>query len=420
MPLAARGQSGVMEDYPKVRPVEAVPMEVDDRTCMYLRDPLGYASQGILLPYPAFFVVSLLDGQHSVIDIQGAFARQFREVLPEEAVRDLIEQLDKLYYLEGDRFTGFAREVETRFLAADVRPLAHAGTCYDPDPDRFREQLAGYFTDPSGPGLPQGQRDGPKLRAIIAPHIDLRVGGPCYAWAYRELAERSDAEVFVLLGTSHAGGSHPFILTAKDFETPFGAIRSDRPFIERLSQDYRHELSREEILHRTEHSLEFQALFLQYVLGAKRPFTIVPILVSSLHHMIERGQPPIEDPAIGEFVEALRRTIAEDHRPICLVAGVDFAHVGHKFGDAEGLDPNFLSWVEAEDRLLIATLESGNRDGFFNEIAKNRDRRRICGFSPIYTLLSAIPGSRGRLLNYARSDDPQTQSAVSFASVAFD
>jgi len=409
-----------MEEYRKVRPVEAIPVEIDNRRCVCLRDPLGYASESVLLPYPAFFVVSLLDGRHSVLDIQGAFARQFREVLSANAVLDLIGRLDELHYLEGERFASFAREVENRFLGAEVRPLAHAGTCYDADPERLRAQLAGFFTDPSGPGLPRGRQDGPAVRAIIAPHIDLRVGGPCYAWAYRELAERSDARVFVLLGTSHAGGSQPFILTTKDFETPLGTVQSDRPFIERLRQAYGRELFRDEILHRNEHSLEFQALFLKYIIAAERSFTIVPILVGSFNDMIESRRVPIEDPAVGEFAEALRRTIAEDPRTVCLVAGVDLAHVGHKFGDAQGLDPAFMSWVEAEDRLLISALERGDGQRFFNEIAKHRDRCRICGFSPIYTLLSTLPEGRGRLLKYTRSEDPQTHSAVSFASLAFD
>jgi len=327
---------------------------------------------------------------------------------------------DDALFLESERFLEAKARVVEEFRSAELRVATHAGMSYEAEPEKLEQQLEALFAEADCPGIPDTTQASGRLRALIAPHIDLRAGGPSYAWAYREIAERSDAEVFVLLGTSHAGGSHPFILTAKDFETPLGTVRTDGPFIERLRQAYGRELSRDEILHRTEHSLEFQVIFLQYVLGTERPFTIVPILVSSFNHMIESGQPPIEDPAVGEFAQALRRTIAEDGRPTCIVAGVDFAHVGHKFGDREGLDPEFLSWVEEEDRLLIATLERGDVNGFFKEVAKNRDRRRICGFSPIYTMLATLPGSCGRLLSYARNDDPQTQSAVSFASVAFD
>jgi hypothetical protein len=407
-------------DYPKLRPVEALPVEIDGKTLVYLRDPAGFASSGVLLPPPIFFIVSLFDGEHSITDIQGKFVRRFGELLLGDTVRELISQLDTHYYLEGERFASLERDVRRKFRDAPERPLAHAGTCYDADPERFRVQIAGFFDPPAGPGAPFPRRDGAPLRGLVAPHIDLRVGGPCYAWAYRELAERSDATVFVLLGTSHAGGSHPFIVTRKDFATPLGTVRTDTAFVTRLAQVYGGELERDEILHRNEHSLEFQALFLQYVLGGVRPFAIVPILVGSFHHTIGTRRLPMEDPSIGDFVAALRRTIETEARSVCLIAGVDFAHVGRKFGDAEGLDPAFLSWVEAEDRALIATLERVDADAFFGEIAKNGDRRRVCGFAPMYTLLSTLGAGRGRLLRYDRSDDPQTQSAVSFASLTFE
>jgi len=405
--------------HPKIRPVEALPVEIDGRPVVYLRDPFGYASQSLLLPLPAFFIVSLFDGRHSVPDVEEAFARRFGEPLPSGAVADIVAQLDTHYYLEGERFATLERETRERFAASGTRPLAHVGTCYSGDQHRLRGELDGFFTHPSGPGLPRS-RSGAGLRAIIAPHIDLRVGGPCYAWAYREVAERCDAELFVLLGTAHVPSSHPFIVTRKDFETPMGNVRTDGPFIDRLQHAYGGELFRDELLHRNEHSLEFQALFLQHVLGAARAFRIVPILVGSFHRLVAERRQPLEDPAIDSFVGALRRVLAEERRPVCLVAGVDFAHVGRKFGDAEGLDPDFLAWVDAEDRSLLSPLERGDAAGFFDAVAKDGDRRRICGLSPMYTLLAALGGSRGRLLRYDRSDDPQTQSAVSFASLAFD
>jgi AmmeMemoRadiSam system protein B len=406
--------------HPKIRPVEALPVEIDGEPLVYLRDPLGYASQGLLLPMPAFFIASLLDGTNSILDVQAAFARRFGELVLSDTVTDLVNQLDHHYYLEGERFTTLERETRERFACAPTRPLAHVGTCYSGDHDQLRAELDGFFTHPSGPGLPESRGGGSGLRAIIAPHIDLRVGGPCYAWAYREVAERSDAELFVLLGTSHAPGSHPFIVTRKDFETPIGTVQTDTAFIDRLQHEYGGELFRDEILHRNEHSLEFQALFLQHVFGAHRAFRIVPILVGSFHQLVAARRQPLEDPAIGSFVEALRRVLAQESRPVCLVAGVDFAHVGRKFGDPEGLDPAFLGQVDADDRALFPPLERTDAAGFFDAVSRDGDRRRICGLSPMYTLLATLGEARGRVLRYDRSDETQTQSAVSFASLAFD
>ena len=261
----------------------------------------------------------------------------------------------------------------------------------------------------------------PKLLCggLIAPHIDLRVGGPTYAWAYKEIAERCDADLFILLGTSHYGMNDLFVSTLKDYNTPLGPVTTDQAFVRALQDNYSENLFADEILHRNEHSLEFQMLFLQYVLGEKRDFSVVPILVSSFHHMVIAKTPPAEIPRMADFLTALKKTIADSRRKVCFVAGVDFAHVGQKFGDQGDLTQDFLDWVEAEDKRLIHALEKVDHNDFFEQIAKDGDKRRVCGFSPMYTMLNLLEAKEGKLLKYDRSIDQQTQSSVSFASLAF-
>ena len=71
------------------------------------------------------------------------------------------------------------------------------------------------------------------------------------------------------------------------------------------------------------------------MLSGKRDFTIVPILVSSFHHnMVMTKTPPTEIPRMADFLTALKKTIAQSGRKVCVVAGVDLAHVGQKFGDS--------------------------------------------------------------------------------------
>jgi AmmeMemoRadiSam system protein B len=77
---------------------------------------------------------------------------------------------------------------------------------------------------------------GPRTRALIAPHIDFHRGGPTYAWAYREILERSDADLYVVLGTCHAGMPDPFAVTLKPYETPLGAVPVDREFYDALNR----------------------------------------------------------------------------------------------------------------------------------------------------------------------------------------
>ena len=67
-----------------------------------------------------------------------------------------------------------------------MRPAAHAGMSYPDDADELRTMMDGFFDE--GPGHPTGIKKEP-LQALIAPHIDFNRGGPCFAWAYKALAE---------------------------------------------------------------------------------------------------------------------------------------------------------------------------------------------------------------------------------------
>lgn len=123
---------------------------------------------------------------------------------------------------------------------------------------------------------------------------------------------------------------------------PLGPVTTDRAFVNALQANCGHDLFADEMLHRTEHSLEFQMLFLKYSLADRQDFTVVPILVSSFHHMIMTWTPPTETPRVTDFLAALRKTIADDGRAVYVVAGVDFAHVGRKFGDQGELTQDIL------------------------------------------------------------------------------
>src|SRR5262249_39485925 len=153
-------------------------------------------------------------------------------------------------------------------------------------------------------------------------------GGPTYACAYRDLLERSDADLFVVLGTCHAGMPEPFAATLKPYDTPLGAVPVDREFFERPSRRYGHDLLAAEGAHRSGHSIEFQAVMLRHVLGSRRPFSILPVLASYLHEAVWTRGDPERDARVPRFIDALLETMAASGRRVCLIAGVDLAHVG--------------------------------------------------------------------------------------------
>ncbi len=404
---------------PRLRALEAFPVEHDGQRLVGLRDPAGFTEQVALLPIPLLDLVSLFDGEHSLDEMRAILHRRHGEAPTAEQIAAVVAGMDEAGFLDSERFAARRRAIEDAFRESPVRPAAHAGGAYAGEPEGLRAQVRQCFEHPEGPGghgpiLISGS---PPLRGLLAPHIDFHRGGPTYAWAYRELLARSDADLFVILGTCHAGMEAPFAATLKPFETPLGPVPVDRDFFESLHRRYGHDLLASELAHRSEHSIEFQVVMLRAVLGARRPFAILPVLASYLHEAVGTRGDPEADPRIPRFIDALRETMAASGRKVCLIGGVDLAHVGPRFGDAEPNTPASLERVAAADRGMLAAVSAGDPAGFFASVAADGDARRICGLSPIYTFLRAMPGVQGRLLRYSQWPDPE--GAVTFCAAGF-
>jgi AmmeMemoRadiSam system protein B len=416
-----------MDETPRLRPIEAFPVQRDGKTLIYLKDPLNFAAPLGISPV-GYFILSHFDGRHSLLDIQEAYCKQFGTLLLSEELINFIAVLDRHYYLQSGRFENYRDGVIAEFRRQPTRQPAHVGGVYHAEPAQLTGQLDGYFSAPEGPGLPAPGNGAVIPQAVVAPHIDFHRGGPAYAWAYKSLAESAGADLYLILGTSHCGGETPFILTRKDFVTPFGLVETDSAFVDRLQAKCADDCFVDEYLHRGEHSVEFQVVFLKHIARQRaiatgqpeRPFKIVPILVSSFHLMMANQTLPEKTPAVGDFLRALRGLAEKETRRVCFIAGVDLAHVGPQFGDREPIDEEFLKWVETEDRTLVERLAALDAPGFFHEIAKDQDRRRICGFAPLYSLIHLLDGVEGKHLKYSQAFTPETGSAVTFTSMTFE
>lgn len=396
---------------PRLRAVEAFPVEHEGQRCIALRDPAGFTDQIAVLPGPLLDLVSLFDGEHPVEAIREILRRRHGEAPSVEQIAALVDRLDDAGFLDSERFRARRRATDDAFRRSAVRPAAHAGGAYAGEAAALREQIAGFFA-PDGSDTRAGT-----LSALIAPHIDFHRGGQTYGSAYQEVLDRSDADLYVILGTCHAGMSDPFAVTLKPYDTPLGPVGADRDFYEALARRAGQDLLASEPAHRAEHSIEFQAVMLQSLLGGRRPFTILPVLASYLHEAVWAGTEPEADPRVPRFLDALRAAVAASSRRVCLVAGVDLAHVGPRFGDPDPNTEASLAIVEREDRAMLESVVAGDARGFFDRVAADRDARRICGLSPIYSLLRVLPEAPGRLIEYRQWPDPE--GAVTFCAVSF-
>jgi AmmeMemoRadiSam system protein B len=144
----------------------------------------------------------------------------------------------------------------------------------------------------------------------------------------------------------------------------------------------------------------------------------VPILASFAHEALARGRRAEDDRRVATFLDAIVETAAAQKRRVAFVAGADLAHVGPRFGDAEPISEADRQRVEREDRAMLEPVARGDAAGFFASIEADGDRRRICGFSPIYALLRCLPGVPGTVRHYGQWPDPQ--AVVTYASVVYE
>ncbi|GAB4334450.1 MAG: AmmeMemoRadiSam system protein B [Candidatus Abyssubacteria bacterium] len=403
-------------DFPKLRAVEAFPVEVSGQHMIGLRDPTNFASEILAVPRQLYLLLYLLDGRHSISDIQAEYMRKFGQLIYRETIEETLRRLDEGLFLESETFRIKRNEIETEFRRAEIRPATLAGKSYESSPAALSRQIEGFFGHADGPGIP-GRREGSGLKGIIAPHIDFTRGGPCFAWAYKEVAERADADIFVIFGTAHTHTHEPYVLTQKDFETPFGALRCNREIVERIQDRLSYDAFADEFAHRGEHSIEFQTVFLSYLFRDRRDISIVPILCGSFHEMVASRTEPMGHDRVTEFVSAVKEALGDEGGRVCFIAGADLAHVGPRFGDPHPVSDGFLKLLERDDLRMLEQVAHLNPAGFFSTIEAENDRRKICGLPPIYTMLRVMEAHTGKLLKYQQWPDPN--GTVTFASMAF-
>jgi AmmeMemoRadiSam system protein B len=414
---------------PRLRRVDGFPVKQPGGQVVFaLRDPEGF-SGSIVLPYAAAAIVSLMDGSRTLEAIQRDYAKQFGRSVEIEDIADLVRQLDDRAFLDTDTFRARWKAAIEGFLNSPVRPAAHAGGAYAADPEALSAQLAALFTHDHGPGAIEGAAATGahgRLCGVLSPHIDLDRGGPTFAWAYKQVIERSDADLFVIFGTCHTPMRNLFALTKKHFDTPLGTVETDKSLVAKLAQrataatgDRDLNLFADELSHRSEHSIEFQVVFLQYLLGNRRPFKILPVLTGSFHNFVEEGASPGDSKEVAAFVSAMRDTVAEHAGKVLYISGADLAHIGQRFGDRALLDRDRLKALAEDDRALLTAACRPDAEAFFSHVARQQDCNRICGLSPTYTMLEVMRPGRGELLRYDQAVELDGTSCVSFAAAAF-
>lgn len=388
-----------------------------------LQDPEGLCPHSMAISPAGMMVASLLDGKRSAAELQAVLAKASGSTIETSKIEEIVKELEKAKLLESAEVRAEMMGILEAFDKSLVRPAMIAGAGYPAPTLELSAFMGEFFRAAKGPQKPLADkptRSAP-LSGLVSPHIDLHRGGPAYAWAYGALAETPPPDVIVALGVAHASPNSPWTPTKKSYETPFGAMAVDKELYDAVAGELWYDPLDDEWVHRQEHSLEFQALWLKFLWKEKTP-PWLPILCSSFERFCP-DKPPSTVPTVEKALAGIGQRLAAlgKKRRIMILAGVDLAHVGPRFGDEIKLGPETEKRIEDEDRVSIEKALALDADAFYLSVVKDDHWRKVCGLSALYTTLrwlKALGSSNGKLLTYGQAPDP-AGGIVSFTSIEF-
>lgn len=412
----------MVPQYPRLRHVQISPVTENGEGFFHFHDRAGIAPD-CRMPREFGPILALFDGSRDVDEILDLVQVREPEITKTWLER-LIGDLDKLYLLDSPHFEERQNEIVGEYANAPVRPAAFAGRSYPDDPQELTEFLTAKL-EQGRARLPQPHYDPAKVRGVVTPHIDFHRGGHVEAASYGPLLENVGAtgkafDTLIILGIAHAGVEYPFCATEKSFETPFGVAELDADFLNDLKK-IGPQLTKEQLVHKDEHSVEFSAVFCQFF-DELKPSRIVPILCGGFWESLRSGEAPEEaEPEVAQFIQVLRDTVQKHEsagRKIGFVVSVDGAHVGSQFGDDTPLTTTKLAEIATEDGHWIDAIEAGDKAALHAHFAKNGNAFHVDAHPAVYTVLAALPGLKGEKLDYDQAYHKQENIVVSFASMA--
>lgn len=276
-----------------------------------------------------------------------------------------------------------------------LRLAAVAGAFYESEPEQLKQSMEDCFRHRLGPGpRPEVNGAGPRnLLGLMCPHAGFIYSGPAAAWSYAALAQDGIPDTIILLGTNHQMAGPPVAISgAEAWLTPLGRLYVDNSLRREL---LRQELVEEDDLaHESEHSIEVQLPWLQYVCGPD--IFICPITIGYLNFA-----------GVQQLAAALVECLQS--RNALIIASSDMSH--------------YLSQSEAKalDTAALEPVQGLKGDDLLKVVREKRIS--MCGAIPVAVMLEAcrqIGAREGKLLCYYSSGDVtgDFSAVVGYASVS--
>ena len=381
-----------------------------------LRDGTGIGSHILWMSEDLFYILQFFNGLYSCQEIKSRYFKRYHTFLFDEQLIQLLDHLDENFFLLNERSQQRIKEKTKEYRSLPARQPVCSGTSYAADASQLCNELEEYRSTALKQSAENAPRRNGKITAIVAPHIDMRLGGTVYAHAYNALENSQPADLYVILGTGHQVLRNHIALTTKSYRTPLGLVETDAAIAERIVKQANYDFFEDELMHQNEHTIEFQCIFLQQYL--KSGFKILPVLCSFPYHVF-KYEDSSERQLVTLFIDSIKSVLNEFNGRVCFIASVDLAHIGPRYGDRGSPDGYLLAQCERNDRELLHALCQLDDNAFQNLMEANDNRFRVCGYAPLMILMKTLSPSTGELLSYASASVDEKKSIVTFATALF-
>jgi len=239
--------------------------------------------------------------------------------------------------------------------------------------------------------LPTGYKENKqKAIAAVSPHAGYIYSGELAA---KTLCSVEIPETVVIIGVNHSGAGPSAALSTVSWNMPFGPVPVDVEFSESLLANSSR-IIKDEIAHASEHSLEVQLPFLQYL---QKDLSIVPLSVSRI--------------ALSDclaIADSLAKTVKMSGKDVLIVASTDMSHYESR------------ERAEKKDMLALKCIEELEPEKLYGTVLDNAIS--MCGFIPVTIALAAaksLGATTTRLIDYTDSGyvSGDTEQVVGYAGI---
>jgi AmmeMemoRadiSam system protein B len=249
--------------------------------------------------------------------------------------------------------------------------------------------------------------------AGIVPHAGWTFSGSLAAMVFSAIKQQHEkVHTFVIFGATHGYfGRLPAVCEAGSWVTPLGEIAVDEELAEAVLKTG--VVVSDPASHRSEHSIEVQVPFIQYLFaGAK----ILPILVPPREQAVALGR------SVGEIIKR------DEKKKIVCIGSTDLTHYGPRYSFTPmGTGTEGLRWAyEVNDQRFIDLALKLDAEGLLAGAAENCN---ACGPGAAAAAVEAakqLGKTEGVLLAHTNSNDVMlrkmgaaSSDSVGYAAIVF-